>query len=404
MSKEYLNQVGLSLRPSETLAVKSKAAERKASGLKVIDLSTGEPDIDTPQHIKDAAWKALEQGKTKYTDVAGIKELREAIAAKLKKDNAITNASVSNVIVTNGGKQALHHAFAVTIRPGDEVIVPAPYWVSYLPMIDLAGGKAVVVNTKPEDGYKLRAKDLLAAITTKTRAIILNSPSNPTGATYSAAEFNELRDALVTKAPHALIVSDEVYEKVIFRGHSFTSVAQVFPELLPRLITINAFSKSYSMTGWRVGYACGPQEIIGAMAKLQSQTTSNVNAPAQYAAIAALQGDQSFLAGMNTSFERRVDAALAVIRETPGLEVIKKPEGAFYLFVRFAALQAMHPSLPQTVSAGALVNYLLESQGVAAVPGDAFGDPQAFRISVASDDATIANGVEGIRAAVTALL
>lgn len=402
MSKEFLNEIGASLRPSETLAVKSKAAERKAAGLKVIDLSTGEPDIDTPRHIKEAAWRALEQGKTKYTDVAGIKELREALATKLRRDNGITTASVSNVIVSNGGKQALHHLFAVTIRPGDEVIVPAPYWVSYLPMITLAGGKAVVVHTKPEDGYKLRAKDLEAAITAKTRAIILNSPSNPTGATYSATEFNALRDALITKASNALIVSDEVYEKVIYRGHSFVSVAQAFPELLSRLVTVNAFSKSYSMTGWRVGYACGPQEIISAMSKLQSQTTSNINAPSQYAAIAALEGDQTFLSGMNDAFERRVDSALGVVRETPGLEVIKKPEGAFYLFVRFAALQAKVRS-PHTANASALVNYLLEKEGVAAVPGDAFGDPMAFRISVAADDATIAAGVEGIRRAVEGL-
>jgi len=395
----YLNRTALNLKPSETLAVKAKAKELQEKGVPVIDLSTGEPDIDTPEHIKEAAIKALRDGKTKYTEVAGIKELREAVAQKFQKENGIRSDPTS-VVVTNGGKQALQSLFQVTIEPGDEVIIPAPYWVSYVPMVEIPGGKPVVVKAKPENGFKLTPRELESALTPKTKAVIINSPSNPTGAAYSEKELAAL--GAVLESSNALIVSDEIYEKIIYGNFKFTSTAKAIPSLADRVVTVNGLAKAYSMTGWRVGYATGPKDIIQAMIRLQSQSTSNICSIAQYAAVAALTGPQDFIPIMVQNFDRRITAALGIIEKTPGLRVVGKPEGAFYLFIRFAEL-AQSVNSPLVKGSGAFVNYLLEKAGVAAVPGEAFGDDQAFRISVASADANVTQGLTKIQEAVAAI-
>jgi aspartate aminotransferase len=395
----YINKRASKLKPSETLAVKARAAELKAQGVNVIDLSAGEPDFDTPEHIKDAARKALKDGKTKYTDVSGIKELRDAIAAKLKKENG-ADADFSNVIVTNGGKQALEELFEVLVDAGDEVVIPAPYWVSYIPMVELPGGTPVIARAKPENGFKLTPAELEAAITPRTKAVIINSPSNPTGAAYSAAELSALGKVIAKSK--ALVVSDEIYEKITYGDFKFASCAQAMAEIKDRVITVNGFSKAYAMTGWRLGYASGPKEIISAMAKYQSQTTSNVCSIAQYAALAAITGSHDFLAAMVQSFDRRMNMALGIIERIPGLRVMCKPEGAFYLFVRFEEL-AKKVQTEATKSSAAFVSYLLDTAGVAAVPGEAFGDDRAFRISVASADDNIRAGLERIGEAVKKL-
>ena len=395
----YTNARAGRLKPSETLAVKARANELKAQGVNVIDLSCGEPDIDTPEHIKEGARKALKDGKTKYTDVTGIKELREAIANKLKKENGI-DGDATTVIVTNGGKQALEQVFEVMLEPSDEVVIPAPYWVSYIPMVELPGGKPVIARSRPENGFKLTPAELEKALTPKTKAVIINSPSNPTGAAYTQAELSALGKVIAKS--NALVVSDEIYEKVTYGNFKFVSSVQAMPELKDRIITVNGFSKAYSMTGWRLGYATGPKDIISAMGRYQSQTTSNVCSIAQYAALAAFDGSHDFLPKMVQSFDNRINMALGIIEQIPGLRVMCKPEGAFYLFIRFEEL-AKAKSVPQTKSSAAFVNYILETAGVAAVPGEAFGDDFAFRISVAASDDSIKAGLEKIADAVAKL-
>ena len=381
------------------MAVKAKATELKAKGVNVIDLSTGEPDLDPPEHIKEGAIKALRDGKTKYTDVAGIKELRDAIAEKLAKENGIVT-DASGVVVCNGGKQALQQLFEVIVEPGDEVVVPAPYWVSYLPMVTLPGGTPVVVRAKPENRFKMTPDELAEALTPKTKAVIINSPSNPTGAAYTKKELAAL-GKIVAERSSAIVVSDEIYEKIVYNGFAFTSCVQAMPELAGRIATVNGFSKAYSMTGWRVGYVTGPKEVVTAVGRLQSQTTSNICSCAQYAALAALKGPQDFLAPMIESFDRRLSLALSILEKTPGLKVVARPEGAFYLFIRFAELAAS--GRPETKGSGIFANYLLEKAGVAVVPGEAFGDDAAFRISIASADENIKKGLEQIKGAIEAL-
>jgi aspartate aminotransferase len=384
------NRLADALKPSETLAVKARAAELKAQGRKVIDLSAGEPDIDTPDHIKQAAVAALKEGKTKYTAAAGILELRRALSAKLARENAL-EIPPGQIVVTNGGKQALHEFFEVTLSPGDEVIIPAPYWVSYPAMVEIAGGVPVTIPTKAQNGYRLSPQELKRNLSPKTRCLVLNSPSNPTGAGYSASDLAELGEVL--QESQVLVVSDEVYEKIVFSGFSFRSFAAACPALAARTVTVGAFSKTYSMTGWRVGYAAGPKEIIEAIVKFQGQTTSNINSIAQYAALAALEGSQDCLAGMVENYDRRLTLALEGLKECPGLEVPVRPVGAFYLFVRFDAMVSRLEGAGIRGSAQ-LCNHLLDQAGVAAVPGEAFGDNQAFRISVAASDENVKAGVK----------
>ena len=385
----YINTIAGTLKPSETMAVKARATQLAREGRRIIDLSCGEPDFDTPEHIKEAAVKALRDGKTKYTVVNGIPELREAVSAKMKRDSGL-DYTAQQIIMTNGGKQALHEFFEMTIDPGDEVVIIAPYWVSYPPMVEIAGGKPVIVNTDPARGYKVSPDDIRRALTERTKCVVINSPSNPTGAGYSAAELKALGEAIASSK--ALILSDEVYEKITFDGFKFCSFAAANPGLYERTVTVNALSKSYSMTGWRVGYACGPGDIISAMGKYQSQTTSNINSVAQYAALAALTGPEDFLEKMLASFSRRLDLALDVLSRQDFLTVPVRPEGAFYLFVRFERwLPALRRHGIET--SAQVVEKLLEMTGVAAVPGEAFGDKFALRISLAAADAQVEEGI-----------
>lgn len=373
------------LKESATLAVMGKAAQLRAQGRDIVDLSTGEPDIDTPEHIKDAARQALAAGRTKYTPVAGIAPLREALAQKLSRENRIPTEPAA-VVVTNGGKQALHEIFDVVLEPGDEVIIPAPYWVSFPAMVQLSGGTPVEVYCGPAQGYKLRPEDLERALTPRTRILIFNSPSNPTGAVYNPDEVRALGEVL-QRFPRVIIVADEVYEKVLYGGASFSSFAALLPELAERTVTVNAFSKSYSMTGWRVGYATGPKQLIAAMIRHQSQTTSGVSSVGQYAALAALEGPQGFIQEMVQSFARRIDAFEQRLPEIRGIQLPFRPAGAFFLFLRVEPLLAGHGG--RFPSAASLAEFLLEEAGVATVPGEAFGDPAALRVSVGAADQQI---------------
>lgn len=389
----YTNKLIKQLKPSATLAIKAKSLELKAQGKDIVSLSAGEPDFDTPDHIKAGAIKAMEAGKTKYTAVPGIPELRSAIAKKISKENSIP-CEANNVIVSNGGKQAIYEALQVCLEPGDEVLVVSPYWVSYPDMVTLVGATPKVINTTADNSYKLQAEDLKNAISDKTKMLILNSPSNPTGAAYSKEELQAL--GAVIKDSNILVISDEVYEKITYGNFKFHSLAAAVPEIAENVITINAFSKAYSMTGWRVGYAIANTEIISAMSKLQSQTTSNVNTIAQYAALSALEGPQDFFKDMNKKFWDRMQKAIEMIEAIPGLSIASVPEGAFYLFIRIDELIENDARFSGSEDFCA---FLLETVGVAVVPGIAFGDDKAFRISVSLDDETIVSGLSRIASA-----
>ncbi len=388
----YVNKKVGRVKPSETLAVKAKAAQLRAAGREIFDLSTGEPDIDTPEHIKEGALKAMRDGKTKYTAVGGIPELRKAIAQKLTEENKL-DVGPDQVIVTNGGKHALFAFFESVLEPGDEVIIFAPYWVSYPPMVELAGGKAVIIQPQESNALRVTPEQLKAALTPQTKVVVINSPSNPTGVGYSRAQLQEFGKVLADSK--ALVVSDEVYEKVCYAHFQFTSLGEACPELSDRLVTINAFSKSYSMTGWRVGYASAQREIIAAMERHQSQATSNICSIAQHAALAALAGPQDFLKAMKANFERRLAHAISVLEKAPGLTIKARPDGAFYLFVHFD-LERLKASGSRIKSSVDLVDAFLDRAGVAAVQGEAFGDDAGFRISVAAADETVSRGVAGI--------
>lgn len=389
---EYTNSRIRKVKPSETLAVKNKAAELKKQGKSIIDFSAGEPDIDTPQHIKDAASQAMEAGYTKYVNVAGIPELREAISNKLNQENKI-KADPASIIVTNGGKQAIHSFFDVILEKDDEVIIPAPYWVSYPAIVELCGGRPVVNCCKAENGLKMTPEELKSKLSDKTKCLVLNSPSNPTGAAYSEKELQEL-GKILQDYPHCVILSDEVYEKITFEGYKFNSFAAVCPQLAERVFTVNAFSKTYSMTGWRVGYAHGPKEIISAMGRHQSQTTSNVCSIAQYAALGALQGPHDFISGMIEAYSRRIRLVQEMISGTDMLTPACQPQGAFYLFMNIKKFIESGKS-PVKGSAD-FAEYLLDQCGVAVVPGEAFGDNFAFRMSVTPPDKVLEEGVARI--------
>ncbi len=370
------------VKPSATIAVTDKARALKAAGRNVIGLGTGEPDFDTPENIKQAAIKAIQDGKTKYTDVTGIPELKEAIIAKFKRENELSYKP-NQIIVGTGGKQVLYNALMATINPGDEVIIPAPYWVSYPEMVSLAGGEPVPVVCTAETGFKLKASDLAKAITPKTKWLILNSPSNPTGAAYTRAELKAITDVLV-KHPHVWVMTDDMYEHLVYDEFEFTTPAQIEPKLYGRTLTVNGVSKAYCMTGWRIGYAGGPVELIKAMATIQSQSTSNPSSIAQWASVEALNGPQDFIPVNNKVFKERRDLVVSMLNQASGLDC-PRPEGAFYVYPSCAGtIGKTAPSGKKLADDQDFVTELLEAEGVAVVQGSAFGLGPAFRVSYAT--------------------
>jgi len=370
------------VKPSATIAVTEKARALKAAGRNVIGLGAGEPDFDTPDNIKEAAIKAIKDGKTKYTDVGGIPELKEAVINKFKRENNLAYKP-NQVIVGTGGKQVLYNALMATMNPGDEVIIPAPYWVSYPEMVALAGGESVPVVCTAEHGFKLRAEDLEKAITPKTKWIILNSPSNPTGAAYTRAELKAITDVLV-KHPRVWVMTDDMYEHLVYDEFKFSTPAEIEPKLYERTLTVNGVSKSYCMTGWRIGYGGGPAELIKAMATIQSQSTSNPSSIAQWASVEALNGPQDFIPRNNKVFKERRDLVVSMLNQANGIDC-PRPEGAFYVYPSCAGTMGKKsPSGKVLANDEDFVTELLESEGVAVVQGSAFGLGPAFRISYAT--------------------
>jgi aspartate aminotransferase len=372
------------IQPSATIAVSTKARELKAKGRDIIGLAAGEPDFDTPQNIKDAAKKALDQGKTKYTDVDGIPELKAAIVAKFKRENRL-DYKASQVTVGTGGKQVLYNALMCTLNPGDEVVIPAPAWVSYADIVMLGGGTPVYVTTRIEDGYKLQPEALDKAITTKTKWFLFNAPSNPTGAAYTKAELKALTDVLMQpKNKHVWVLTDDMYEHLLYDGHTFCTPAEVEPGLYERTLTMNGLSKAYCMTGWRLGYGAGPEPLIKAMCKLQSQSTSNPSSITQWAAVEALNGPQDFIPKHNKIFKERRDLVVSMLNQTKGLKC-PTPEGAFYVYPSCAGtIGKTSKSGVKITNDEAFATTLLEEEGVAVVHGAAFAGSPAFRISYAT--------------------
>ncbi|SHM27948.1 pyridoxal phosphate-dependent aminotransferase [Roseibium suaedae] len=369
------------VKPSATIAVTNKARELKAAGRDVIGLGAGEPDFDTPENIKAAAIAAITEGKTKYTAVDGIPELKTAICAKFKRENGLSYEP-NQITVGTGGKQVLYNALIATINPGDEVIIPTPYWVSYPDMVLLAGGEPVIVEAD-KSTFKITANALEAAITPRTKWFIFNSPSNPSGAAYTREELKALTDVLV-KHPHVWVMSDDMYEHLVYDDFEFTTPAQVEPSLYDRTLTVNGVSKAYAMTGWRIGYAGGPVELIKAMAKVQSQSTSNPSSIAQWAAVEALNGQQDFIPANNEVFKARRDLVVSMLNQANGI-VCPNPEGAFYVFPSCAGtIGKTAPSGKVIETDEDFVTELLETEGVAVVQGSAFGLGPNFRISYAT--------------------
>ncbi|MCX5517089.1 pyridoxal phosphate-dependent aminotransferase [Kaistia defluvii] len=370
------------IKPSATIAVTNKARELKAAGRDVIGLGAGEPDFDTPENVKEAAIQAIREGKTKYTAVDGIPELKAAIAAKFKRENNLTYAP-NQITVGTGGKQVLYNALMATLNPGDEVIIPAPYWVSYPEIVALGGGTPVEIVGPQSQGFKIGPDALEAAITPKTKWLILNSPSNPTGAGYTRAELKALADVLL-RHPQVWIMTDDMYEHLVFDGFEFATIAEVEPRLYDRTLTVNGVSKAYAMTGWRIGYAGGPVELIKAIGTIQSQSTSNPSSISQWAAVEALNGPQDYIPKNAEIFKKRRDLVVSMLNQAAGI-VCPNPEGAFYVFPSCAG------TLGKTTAGGKLlktdedfVTALLEEEGVAVVQGSAFGLAPYFRISYAT--------------------
>jgi aspartate aminotransferase len=372
------------IKPSPTIAVTNKARELKAAGRDVIGLGAGEPDFDTPENIKEAAIAAIRRGETKYTAVDGIPELKKAIAAKFKRENGLDYDPAKEVTVGTGGKQVLYNALLATLNPGDEVIIPAPYWVSYPDIVLLGGGTPVFVDTTLEHSFKMRPEDLDHAITPKTKWLILNSPSNPSGAAYTRDELKRLTDVLV-KHPHVWVLTDDMYEHLWYaEGAKFATPVEVEPSLKSRTLTMNGVSKSYCMTGWRIGYGAGPAELIKAMATLQSQSTSNPSSIAQWAAVEALNGPQDFIPRNNEVFKQRRDLVVSMLNQARGL-TCPTPEGAFYVYPSCAGtIGKVAPSGRTITDDESFTAELLEAEGVAVVQGSAFGLSPFFRISYAT--------------------
>ncbi|WP_292036120.1 MULTISPECIES: pyridoxal phosphate-dependent aminotransferase [unclassified Brevundimonas] len=375
------------VKPSATLAVTAQARELKRQGRDVIGLGAGEPDFDTPDNIKAAAIDAINRGETKYTDADGMPELKAAIVAKFARENGLTYAA-NQIHVASGGKPVIFNAFAATLNPGDEVIVPAPYWVSYPDMVLLAGGEPVTVVGQEADGFKLRPEVLDAAITPRTKWIILNSPSNPTGAAYTRAELEALA-VVLRKHPQVWILTDDMYEHLVYGGFEYLTIAQVAPDLYDRSLTVNGVSKAYAMTGWRIGYAGGPKPLIDLMRKVASQTTSNPSSISQWAAVEALNGPQDFLGERSAAFERRRDLVVSMLNQASGVRC-PTPEGAFYVYPSIEGL------IGKTTESGVVITddevftaELLSQEGVAVVQGTAFGLSPYFRVSYATSEAVL---------------
>ncbi|UXZ94231.1 aspartate transaminase [Pseudomonas phytophila] len=389
------------IKPSPSSAAADRANELRRQGKSIINLVVGEPDFDTPKHIREAASTAIENGETRYTLNAGTLELRQAIAAKLARENSL-DYPASQVVVTSGAKSAIFNAFAATLGAGDEVLIPAPYWVSYPDMVLACEGEPVTLACPEENGFKLTAEQLRAAITERTRWLLINSPSNPTGASYSAEELRALADVLLD-FPDVLVMTDDIYEHIRFDDAPNAHILTVEPALRDRVLVINGVSKTYAMTGWRIGYAAGPADLINAMATLQSQSTSNASSVSQAAAVAALNGDQSFVKESVVVYQRRRDRCLEWINAIDGLSCLK-PNGAFYLYVNCGALLGKtRPDGNVLETDTDVVMYLLESQGVAVVAGTAYGLAPFFRMSIATGLETLEEGCSRIATAVAAL-
>ncbi|AYH27107.1 pyridoxal phosphate-dependent aminotransferase [Yersinia enterocolitica] len=394
LSKHTLNNFLAAALPSATYKVIDRVTALRSAGARIISLSAGEPDLDTPEFVREAGIAAIRSGHTRYTQVAGLRSLREAIAAKYLRDNGL-DVDWHNTLVSNGGKQIIFNALAATLNEGDEVIVPTPYWVSYPEIVQLCGGKTVAAQCSAESGFKLTPKVLEAAITSRTRWLILNSPSNPSGAVYSPAELKALANVLLVH-PQVLVLSDDIYEHLIFDGQTFFTLAQVEPRLNERVLTMNGVSKAYAMTGWRIGFGTGPKWLIEGMEKLQGQQTSGACTISQYAALAALTGPQDFIVQSRTVFQRRRDMVVSAINRIPGLHC-KVPQGAFYAFASCEGL------IGKTTPAGTVlysdedvVNALLDEAGVATVHGSAFGMGPYIRIAYTLDDDSLAQACQAM--------
>lgn len=387
------------IKPSPTLAVDAKAKALKAQGVDVIGFGAGEPDFDTPEHIKQAAVQALRDGFTKYTPAGGTEELKAAVCAKFKRDNNL-DYSPAEILISCGAKHSLYNIFQALLDHGDEVIIPAPYWVSYPDMVYLAGGVPVIVGADERDGFKITPDRLAAALSPRTKVFIVNSPSNPTGAAYTREELRALADVLAKTS--VIVVSDEIYEKIVYDGTVAHSMVTVAPELRDRAIIVNGVSKTYSMTGWRIGYAAGPRQVIAAMTNIQSQSTSNPTSIAQKAALAALNGPQECIAAMTAEFDRRRKYMVDRLNTIPGI-TCSMPAGAFYTFPNIAGLYGKKSGQHTITGADAFAAYLLDTVNVAVVSGTGFGAASNMRLSYATSFETIAAGLDRIERAVAAL-
>ena len=389
------------IKPSPSTSAADRANELRRQGKSIVNLVVGEPDFDTPKHIRQAATQAMDKGATRYTLMAGTLELRQAIAAKLERENGLTYA-LNEIIATNGAKSAIYSAFAITLEPGDEVIIPAPYWVSYPDMVLACDGTPVTVACPESAGFKLTPAQLDAAITPKTRWLLINSPSNPTGASYTTAEYRALAEVL-GRHPQVLVMTDDIYEHIRFDGERTPHLLAAAPQLRDRTLVVNGVSKTYAMTGWRIGYVAGPRDLIQALDTLLSQSAGNCCSISQAAAAAALNGDQSFVAESVAIYKQRRDRTLARINAIPGLSC-RRPDGAFYLYINCAGLIGKKtPSGKLLAEDGDVVMYLLESEGVALVAGTAYGLSPYFRLSIATSIDILEEGCTRIARAVAAL-
>jgi aspartate aminotransferase len=391
----FLSDAILRIAPSATVAISRKAADMKRAGRDVISLAAGEPDFDTPLNVREAAIRAMAEGKTRYTNVDGIPELKDAVVRKFKRDNRL-EVPAADCMVSSGGKQIIFNALLATLNPGDEVVIPVPYWVSYPEIVRLCDAVPVFAKADASTGFKLTAEALDAAITPRTKWLILNTPSNPSGAAYSATELRTLTDVLL-RHEQVHILTDDIYEVLVYDGGRFATVAEVEPRLLPRTLTMNGVSKSHAMTGWRIGYCAGPRELIGAMTKLQGQSTTNPSSIAQWAAVEALDGPQDFLAGWRAKFQDRRDLVVKGLNAATGIECLR-PEGAFYVFPSIKGL------LGKTSKSGTklttdedFVMALLEETGVALVHGTAFGLPGHMRLSYAASNRELEDAVKRVQ-------